>query len=186
MTTTDIYVCFKNNIPFYVGKSVRIKGRTNDHKATYGKETEVWVIDTIETKHWKFWEKHYIQLFLSWGFDLKNKNRGGCGPTFYSDETKLMMSQNRTGKGTGPNPKLSEAKKGVPRDITWGDQISKAKTGSPKKGKSILQIDPITNKVINKFSSITEARRVMNNNGIPNALSGISKTSCGYIWRHEK
>ena len=186
MTTTDIYVCFKNNIPFYVGKSVRIKGRTNDHKATYGKETEVWVIDTIETKYWKFWEKHYIQLFLSWGFDLKNKNRGGGGPTFYSDETKLMMSQNRKGKGTGPNPKLSKAKKGVPRDITWGDQISKAKTGSPKKGKSVLQIDPITNKVINKFSSITEARKVMNNNGIPNALSGISKTSCGYMWRHEE
>jgi hypothetical protein len=96
------------------------------------------------------------------------------------------MSLNRKGKGTGKNPKISEAKKGIPRVITWGSKISQAKTGQPKQGKPILQIDPTTNKIINTFTSVTDARKSLNNNGIPNALMGISKTSGGYIWKYKE
>lgn len=182
----NIYVLFRDNIPFYIGKTKNPKYRINDHKRTYGKDIEFVLIDQVVSSEWKFWEKYYISLFKTWGFKLKNLNNGGGGPEIYSEETKLKMSLGRKGKGTGKNSKLSKAKKGIPRNITWGSKISQSKIGKPKQGKSILQIDPITNQIINIFSSVTEARKNLNNNGIPNALMGISKTSGGYIWKYKE
>jgi hypothetical protein len=182
----NIYVLFRDNIPFYVGKTKNPKYRINDHKRTFGKDIEFVLIDQVKSSEWKFWEKYYISLFKTWGFKLENLNNGGGGPEVYLKETKLKMSLNRKGKGIGKNSKISEAKKGIARNITWGSKISQAKTGKPKQGKSILQIDPITHQTLNIFSSVTEARKILNNNGIPNALKGISKTSGGYIWRYKE
>ena len=182
----NIYVLFKNNIPFYIGKTKNPKYRINDHKRKFGKNIEFVLIDQVSLYEWKFWEKYYISLFKTWGFKLENLNNGGGGPNVYLEETKLKMSSNRKGKGTGKNPKISEAKKGIPRNITWGAQISQSKIGQPKQGKPILQIDPITNEIINTFPSVTDAQKALNNKGIPNALMGISKTSGGYIWKYKE
>jgi hypothetical protein len=182
----NIYALFKNNIPFYIGKTKNPKYRINDHKRKFGKNIEFILIDKVDLHEWKFWEKHYISLFKTWGFKLENLNDGGGGPSVYLEETKLKMSLNRKSKGTGKNPKISKAKKGISRNITWWIQISQSKIGQPKQGKPILQIDPTTNEVINTFPSVTEARKILNNKGIPNALIGISKTSGGYIWKYQK
>jgi hypothetical protein len=182
----SVYILTENDIPFYVGKTKNIKRRFSEHKRTYGQYVKIEEIDRVEDNNWIFWERFYVQKYKKLGYSLKNKNKGGGGPSFYTRETRLKMSTGRKNKGMGKNPKISDAKKGVSRNITWGDKISEAKTGSPKKGKSILQIDPITNKIVNIFSSITEARKTIGSNGIPNALKGISKTSGGYIWRYKE
>jgi hypothetical protein len=66
---------------------------------------EILIIDEVEDNEWKFWEKHYISLFKSWGFKLKNKNNGGGGLT------TVVFSEER-------NRKISEKTKGIPRPYT--------------------------------------------------------------------
>ena len=79
---------------------------------------------------------------------------------FYTKEVRKKMSESRTGKSIHTKEskqKISESKKGKKRNIIWGDKISEAKKGKPKQGKSVIQLDPITNKVINVFSSKVSA-----------------------------
>jgi hypothetical protein len=108
---------------------------------------------------------------------------------FYTKEVRKKMSESKTGKSIHTEEskqKISESKKGKKRNIIWGDKISEAKKGKSKQGKSVIQLDPITNKVLNVFSSITEA---INNTGIKsisNNLTGRTKTSGGYIWQYKK
>jgi len=168
----------------YVGYSSDIDKRKKMHYSNH-KIKQFDVIEECKKSQLVQREKHWIKYYDSYNNGL-NKNKGGGGALFYTIETKLKMSIGRKGKGMGKNQKISDSKKGVSRNITWGDKISEAKTGSPKKGKPILQINPITNKIVNTFSSITEARKIIGSNGIPNALSGISKTSGGYIWKYKE
>lgn len=37
------------------------------------------IIDIVPENEWAFWEKHYISLYSSWGFDLTNGTLGGEG-----------------------------------------------------------------------------------------------------------
>lgn len=37
------------------------------------------VIDDVLDSEWQFWEKHYISLYRSWGFNLTNETDGGDG-----------------------------------------------------------------------------------------------------------
>jgi group I intron endonuclease len=93
------YLHTGNNIPFYIGKSISPKGRISEHKRNFG-NVILEVIDQIPTKEWLFWEKWYIELFKSWGFKLKNKNKGGGGTDFHSETTKQLMSKPKP-KGFG-------------------------------------------------------------------------------------
>jgi hypothetical protein len=86
------YLHIGDNIPFYIGKSISPKGRISDHKRRFGKVI-LEIIDHIPTEEWLFWEKWYIELFKSWGFKLKNKNKGGGGTSFHSEKTKQLMSK---------------------------------------------------------------------------------------------
>ena len=76
--TYKIYILEQNNIPFYIGKSSNPYNRFYNHKIKYGSNINLLIIDDVED--WKFWEKHYISLYKSWGFKLLNKNKGGGGP----------------------------------------------------------------------------------------------------------
>jgi hypothetical protein len=90
---TYIYYLHKgDNIPFYIGKSVTPKGRLSEHKRNFG-SVKLEVIDEVPTLEWLFWEKWYIELFKSWGFKLKNKNKGGGGIDYHSEQTKQIMSK---------------------------------------------------------------------------------------------
>ena len=57
-----------------------------------------------------------------------------------------------------------------------------------KQKKEIIQIDIVTNKIINKFDSITDANIALNKNpysrNISSCLSGKTKTAYGYIWKY--
>jgi len=126
-----IYVLEKNNIPFYVGKTINLNHRLWEHKKKRNAD-DGFVIDEVNENEWKFWEKHYISLFKSWGFDLENKNNGGGGPSkgagkgipIHSETQKQKWSFERRGK-TSPN-------KGKNKKHTKGYTYSKSKPHSNK------------------------------------------------------
>ena len=90
METTFIYELYNpiTNLPFYIGKSdipfVRsekghFKEEGNNHKINTikqiihtGLKPVVNIVDEVKESEWKFWEKHYISLYKSWGFNLTN------------------------------------------------------------------------------------------------------------------
>ena len=57
-----------------------------------------------------------------------------------------------------------------------------ANAGTPK--KEIIQIDKLTNEIIQIFPSISEAMRKTNIKGIKDCLSNRQKTSGGFIWKY--
>ena len=94
METIIYYLHNGDNIPFYIGKTKNKNLHRNyQHKYTYGNNTILEILDEIPTEDWKFWERYYINLFKSWGFELENKNNGGGGPSFYTNESKNKKSE---------------------------------------------------------------------------------------------
>jgi hypothetical protein len=91
-----IYFLEKNGIPFYIGKCKNKSQRKSLHKKNLGKDIEFFILDSVFD--WKFWEKHYISLFKSWGFELTNKNEGGGGPTKWSEVQKAKINPARIKK----------------------------------------------------------------------------------------
>jgi len=115
----------------YVGKTFRPKRRFNDHLKCKGNtKKDCWiknllkrglkpVFEIIEESNeidCDFWEQHWISLFKSWGFDLKNMTAGGDGSyglkpwnkgmkgVFkHSEESKNKMSKTRKGVFSGVN-----------------------------------------------------------------------------------
>jgi hypothetical protein len=206
-----IYVLERNEIPFYIGKTKNPTLREKDHKSKYGNNISFVVIDeTLDIKEiWKFWESYWIEQFKVWGFELLNKNKGGGGLVTHTDKTKLKISQNKLGKkqsnlsslkksnsmknggalkisiaNTNPSietrQKMSLAKLGKPNN-----NLSKAKLGKPNNNnKPIIQYDLDMN-IIKEWKSASDAMKVLNNKGIPNALVGVNKTSCSSIWKYK-
>lgn len=100
METIIYYLHKGDNIPFYVGKTKNSpKKREREHKnKLQNKNIILEILDEVPDQEWKFWEKHYISLFRSWGFKLENRNDGGGGSTSRSEEMKNKLSQQRKGK----------------------------------------------------------------------------------------
>ena len=94
---TSIYILLKNNSVFYVGKTINPSSRLYEHKINYGHNIEMLIIDKVKNNKWKFWEKHYIALYKSWGFKLKNKNDGGGGTTKGTPQktAKLLVAKSK-------------------------------------------------------------------------------------------
>jgi hypothetical protein len=94
---TIIYCIFdENEMPIYIGKTIqKINVRKNHHRHRFGHDISVIELDYVDD--WKFWEKYWIEQFKVWGYDLRNRNSGGGGPTKHSEETKQLMSQQRKG-----------------------------------------------------------------------------------------
>lgn len=101
----------------------------------------------------------------------------------YDEKTKEKMSQSLKGKPkpSGFGEKISKANMGK---IKSDETIQKMRDSNPNK-KAILQINPETYKIINEFSSMKEAGRILNINpsGITEVIKGRQKTSSGYIWK---
>jgi hypothetical protein len=155
---TKIYYLHRgNNIPFYIGKTINEKDRKHQHKNKLGKDVTLEVIDEIPTKEWRYWEEFYISLFKHWGFELENKNNGGCGSI-----------------GGYKNPLTSEAHKG---------RISPNKN----KGKKIIQYDltgKFINEWDNINEAILTLNLTITNESIRQCLIGKSKKSANFIWRN--
>jgi hypothetical protein len=139
MRTTIYYLCKSDGVPFYIGKTNKITWRKNSHKYTYGNDTILEIIDEVLINEWKFWETHYISLFKSWGFILKNKNNGGGGLTniTFSDERNKAVSVANIGRLFTDEHKNNISKsnmgisknKGILREKYIGLKISKSNMG---------------------------------------------------------
>jgi hypothetical protein len=202
---TIIYILEKNNVPFYIGKTVNFNVRKFYHRKKYGENIDWYFIDQVPNNEWKFWEKHYISLFKSWGFKLTNQNKGGGGATKYTKEqsekitkAKLGMKYNMTPEGKdGKSKKL----KGLKRSEETKKRISLSKKGhecysNPNRSNKIKNNSPLKkqihqfslqNEFINTFTSANEAGRQLGKSGnsIADCAAGRQKTAFGYIWRYK-
>lgn len=122
MKTTFIYALIdpRGNQVKYIGKANNPKQRLIDHlsearvcknhgtlkvnwiKSLLDKnlKPKVEIIDEVLFNEWQFWERHYISLYKSWGFVLKNGDNGGLGIGRISEEVKRKIS--KTLKGNIP------------------------------------------------------------------------------------
>lgn len=120
MKTTFIYILIdpRSNQIRYVGKSNNPRKRLSAHLYDRGRTYKAnWVqllvkenfkpileiIDEVPISEWEFWEQHYISLYRSWGFDLKNMTIGGGeAPGMlnlkHSFKTKQLMRQKALGR----------------------------------------------------------------------------------------
>ena len=120
--------CPIDNIPKYIGKTIDIKKRMRNHfNKKYQNKNSKWiyslkkkgllpiveVIDVVNFNEVNFWEMHYISLYKSWGFDLKNGTVGGEGGTGlkHTEEAKTKMSLMRKGKNYSLGRKHSDETK---------------------------------------------------------------------------
>ena len=88
-TKTYIYELSIDNIPFYIGKTVNPKQREKKHIIERKNPNIVLtVIDEIigDVKQWKPLESYWISQYQQWGFELKNKNKGGAGRVVFLTE----------------------------------------------------------------------------------------------------
>lgn len=69
------------------------------------------LIDVVPLKEWQFWEKHYISLYKSWGFNLTNHSNGGYGNDSVSNFTRDKISKALIGNINKKGKKLNEEQK---------------------------------------------------------------------------
>ena len=164
MKTIIYYLHRGDKIPFYVGKTTNLKTRLNTHKSVFGKSIYIEYIDKVDD--WKYWEKHYINLFKNLGYILENKNNGGGGPSegvVFPEERKQKIGQANKGTVHSLEGRLATSKKLKGRKFTaeHSSKISAAKQNHPsyqnrKNNKQIYQKD-LTGNIIKEWNTIKEA-----------------------------
>ena len=207
---TKIYLvenCYGDPNKVYIGKT--IGSRKNAHRKNFGLTITYTYIDkvnSIKKEDYIPLEKYWIEQFRQWGFQLMNRNKGGGGCCFHSDETKNKMSKPRPGSGPqGPRPEwvkelmrtpLSEETKLKMKGILhpgagpqgprpeWVKELMRKP--HPNSRKAILQYDLDCNFIKEWDSSITASKELdINMSHINSCCRGESKTSGGFIWRYK-
>jgi len=195
--SVKIYILERNGIPFYVGKTIQtLQERFYTHEKSKTENSNIVEIDNVDESEWEFWESHYIWLFRSWGFILENKNFGGGGRESgweSTPERNNKIKQNRKGKGLGPNPKISEKKKGIPQPFTE-EHRKNMETAKRKQAKSLLQYskeDVLIKEWISKgeaaewikSQNLSQSKNIKGQ--IKDACLGKQKTAFGYKWKYK-
>ena len=181
------YLCKDDGIPLYIGKTKNSPNlRLNDHRYKKEKNLNINVIDEVPTSDWKFWEKHYISLFKSWGFKLNNINNGGGGPKggyFLTQETK-----NKIGKANSkPKPKEFGEKISKQRKGNWKISEYQIQAGILAKNKSTLQFDKQGNFIKEHVSSKKAAEYIgVHEVNMRLHLGGKYKTCKGFIFKYKE
>ena len=103
MKKTKIYLvenCYGGPNKVYIGKTKN--SRKNKHKQTYGYNiiyTEIDEMHSLDKKDWEPLESYWIEQFRQWGFEVLNKRKkGGSGPEFLEDETRIKIGKGNLGK----------------------------------------------------------------------------------------
>lgn len=71
------------------------------------------IIDEVEMSEWPFWEKHYISLYKSFGFNLLNVTEGGEGSSFHDRECKRSFSGDKNPMFGKKRPEVGERNKAL-------------------------------------------------------------------------
>lgn len=138
----------------YIGKSINTHKRLMSHWSEANESAKgIWIsgmrakkikpqidiLDVVPYSEWSFWEKHYISLYKSWGFELVNSNNGGGGCSNHTQETKDKIRATTTGV-----PKTEEHKQKIRLALTGQnhtqeriEKIRKSNTGHVRSPDSI-------------------------------------------------
>lgn len=199
------YIHRGDNVPFYIGKtSTSFNKRIYSHKKNFGENIVMEELDIISKDEWKFWESYWIEQFKSWGFNLKNKNKGGGGIVKHSLKSREKMEKTWAQKTSKElviiNEKrrkgnLGKAKPGAGRKPFTAQQKIDLGNRSYYKGESYLNkcrkpvfmLDKLTGEVIREFGSVNEAAYFIGvkQPSISCCLTGRVKTCGGYRWRYK-
>lgn len=100
---TKIYLvenCYGDPNKVYIGKTINT--REHNHRYTYGENityNEIDLIESLDKADWKPIETMWIQIFMSWGFEVVNaRKEGGGGSHIWTDEQKNKHSILKSGK----------------------------------------------------------------------------------------
>lgn len=176
---TYVYILERNGVPFYVGKTNILNQRKSHHKKYKG--GDFLIIDEVEDNNWKFWECYWISQFQTWGFELENKNKGGGGPTSWTEEQKKEINPKRIEKiknnierGLKISKKLKENNhsiyytqevkdkiskklKGIKKEFTEEHKMNLSKANLESKGKNVECFD-LNDNFIKEFKCLREAK----------------------------
>lgn len=204
--TTKIYLvtnCYGDPNKVYIGKEKSHKNckRENRHIITYGSQIIFTFIDEIfgwDKLIWKPLECYWIEQFKAWGFEVLNKNRGGSGPSFLSEESRNKISKSKIGRPNSnksrnkgriitkeENKKRSLKLKGLKRSKESIEKMSLIRKQLKLKAKPIIQYDLNMNP-IKEWLSTTDANLETKIKGIGNVLTKRAKTAGGYIWKYKQ
>jgi hypothetical protein len=176
----------------YIGKANNPKDRysnhynsardKNSHKRNWinnirndGLKPELAIIDEVPKTNWQYWEKFYIYLFKSWGFDLLNYTGGGDGATF-ANSGSFKKGNIPHNKGV---PCKEETKRKIKSKLTGTSNINSY--------KPIIQYDLEYNE-IKRYKCIKDA--VIESKGffITSKISacclGKRNHHKGFIWKY--
>lgn len=187
----------------YVGKSNLPKRRYNQHVSgakrskihknhtsawihsliSNGLKPELFIIDEVNEVEWEFWEKHYISLYRSWGFDLTNHENGGkSGSTLVSLKTRQRISLalrgncNKRGKKLSNEQKINcgNGRRGKSNSYEWIDKV----------GKKVLQFD-LEENLMREWNSCNEAAKHLglSQGNISAVCKGTRKTEGKFKWK---
>jgi hypothetical protein len=133
MKTIIYYLHKGDKVPFYVGKT---KNQPNKREKSHQKRLNDYsiileIIDHVED--WRYWEKHYINLFRNLGHNLINQNSGGGGPEIVKESTKQKIGQANKGTVHSLEGRLAASKKLKGRKLPQEqvEKIRQAKLGKP-------------------------------------------------------
>ena len=202
-TLSGIYqIINTTNNKIYVGSSINIKQRFNDHKKLlrhnkhpnnhlqsswlkYGESNfNFEIIEYVDNENLLIKEQFYIDLFLSYenkiGYNI-SKIAGNTFGTKRTEESKLKMSIARTKKNI---VKILVDKAMNTTDLYLNPPINMGKNN--KKSKPVLQFD-VENNLIKEWDSAGMAAKALTLSvgNIWMCCNGKYKTSYGFIWKYK-
>ncbi len=159
----------------YVGKTKNPKLREHNHKKTFGYDIKYSIIDEVSSTEQKIWgplESYWIEQFRQWGFKLANRNKGGGGPMFVSEETKKKL---RKPKPKGFSEKISNANLGKIRTKEHILNYSKPKSENAKLNMSLTKLGKPSSKKGKKTGPNLKLKGRISPNKGPNPKLSASK-----------
>jgi group I intron endonuclease len=211
-TMVAIYYLENKDGIFYVGYTKDIKHRITEHRRRYGIETEMFILEYVSPNEKKYWECYWIEQLKQWGFNLKNKNNGGGGPSTQSPEAKekyknwrkgktpmlgkkqSQLTRDRKSKALKGRPKpegfgdmMREVRKGVPKPEGMGARIAEKLRGKPSKKAKIVQQFDLEGNFITEYPNTMVAAEKTNSNcsTISKVCRGIFSQTNGFIWKYK-
>lgn len=180
-----------DNSPYkaYVGKTINPTSRKSNHNKVYGYSIDYSVVDEInslDSKDWKPLESYWIEQLRQWGFEVINKNDGGGGPSFRTDDERKRISKSKMGRYVSDKTKLKMSiSNSKPKPIGFGDKLKKPKS-KPQNHKPVSQYDLQGN-----FIKVWPSRKIASDtlnvarSSITENCNGTRRSAGGWVWRAE-
>jgi len=192
METTNIYALVdpRNDTVRYIGKTGDLRKRMWEHKcAKKPRVYKEWIsflleentlpkielLDWVPKNEWEFWERHYISLYKSWGFDLLNLLDGGNQSQVDKNKMKKILAVSAR-KAVETNRRIGTYEKFRQRML--GDANPSKKTRKP-----VCQYS-LDGALIKEWESCADAARAFgwSRSYINESANKKRKTAYGCYW----